>query len=61
MHEDRTQELLKEAEAIDPHNASAYFEVAEQLGAMRIPNLSTGGKTLTSARVAESWESAAVA
>jgi len=35
LHDNRTQELLKEVEKIDPDNASAYFEVAEQLGAMR--------------------------
>src|SRR5207249_9430257 len=29
------QEILKQVEKIDPHNSSAYFEVAEQLGAMR--------------------------
>jgi cellulose synthase operon protein C len=31
----QTAEVLKSVEQIDPQNASAYFEVAEQLGAMR--------------------------
>ncbi len=35
LEDDRTDELLKRVEKIDPDNASAYFEVAEQLGAMR--------------------------
>jgi tetratricopeptide (TPR) repeat protein len=33
--ENETNEVLKKVEAIDPDNATAYFEVAEQLGAMR--------------------------
>ena len=35
LKEDKVNEVLKQVEAIDPHNASAYFEVAEQLDAMR--------------------------
>lgn len=33
--ENETNEVLKKVETIDPDNASAYWEVAEQLGAMR--------------------------
>ncbi len=35
LREDAAAELLKQVEAIDPDNATSYFEVAEQLGAMR--------------------------
>jgi tetratricopeptide (TPR) repeat protein len=35
LREDKMNEVLKQVEAIDPDNASAYLEVAEQLGAMR--------------------------
>lgn len=35
LREAESTDLLKEVEKIDPDNASAYFEVAEQLGAMR--------------------------
>ncbi len=35
LHEKETSALLAMVEKIDPQNASAYFEVAEQLGAMR--------------------------
>lgn len=35
LQDDKTTELLKRAEALDADNSSAYFEVAEQLGAMR--------------------------
>ncbi|HSU66234.1 MAG TPA: tetratricopeptide repeat protein, partial [Tepidisphaeraceae bacterium] len=35
LKEDKVNEILKQVETIDPHNASAYFEVAEQLDAMR--------------------------
>lgn len=35
LQEDKMNELLKRAEALDPDNALAYFEVAEQLGSMR--------------------------
>ena len=35
LKEDKVNEVLKQVEAIDPHNASAYVEVAEQLDAMR--------------------------
>ncbi|HEX4796076.1 MAG TPA: tetratricopeptide repeat protein [Humisphaera sp.] len=35
LKDDKTNEVLKRIEQIDPTNASAYFEVAEQLGAMR--------------------------
>jgi len=35
LNDDRMNQLLKDVEAIDPGNATAYFEVAEQLGAMR--------------------------
>jgi tetratricopeptide (TPR) repeat protein len=33
--ENETNDVLKKVEAIDPDNATAYWEVAEQLGAMR--------------------------
>ena len=35
LKEDKVNEVLKQVEAIDPHNASAYLEVAEQLDSMR--------------------------
>ena len=35
LKEDKVNEILKQVEAIDPNNATAYFEVAEQLDAMR--------------------------
>lgn len=35
LKEDKVNEILKQVEAIDPNNASAYFEVAEQLDSMR--------------------------
>jgi tetratricopeptide (TPR) repeat protein len=35
LKEDKVDEILKQVEAIDPNNASAYFEVAEQLDATR--------------------------
>lgn len=35
LKEDKVNDILKEVEAIDPNNASAYYEVAEQLDAMR--------------------------
>jgi tetratricopeptide (TPR) repeat protein len=35
LKEDRVNEILHQVEAIDPNNASAYIEVAEQLDAMR--------------------------
>lgn len=35
LHEDKMDAVLKQVEAIDPDNAQAYLEVAEQLGAMR--------------------------
>jgi len=35
LHDDKTAELLREVDTIDPNNASAYLDVAEQLGAMR--------------------------
>lgn len=35
LKEDKVNEVLKQVEAIDPNNASAYFEVAEQLDSMR--------------------------
>ena len=35
LQEEKTSEVLRKVEKLDPDNASAYFEVAEQLGAMR--------------------------
>ena len=35
LKEDKVNDILKQVEAIDPNNASAYFEVAEQLDALR--------------------------
>ena len=35
LHDTKTAEILKEVEKINPTNATAYLEVAEQLGAMR--------------------------
>lgn len=35
LREDKVNETLKKVEQIDPDNATAYFEVAQQLGAMR--------------------------
>jgi tetratricopeptide (TPR) repeat protein len=35
LRDDQTAAVLKRVEKIDPDNASAYFEVADQLGAMR--------------------------
>ena len=35
LHDAKTTEILKEVEKLDPSNATAYLEVAEQLGAMR--------------------------
>jgi len=35
LKEDAVNDVLKRVEAIDPHNASAYYEVAEQLDGMR--------------------------
>lgn len=35
LREDRTATILAQVDKLDPTNASAYFEVAEQLGAMR--------------------------
>src|SRR5439155_19327449 len=35
LHDDQAAATLKHVESIDPDNASAYFEVAEQLAAMR--------------------------
>ncbi|HEY7087525.1 MAG TPA: tetratricopeptide repeat protein [Tepidisphaeraceae bacterium] len=35
LQDDRMNEVLAHVEKIDPDNASAYYEVAEQLGAMR--------------------------
>ena len=35
LKEDQANEVLAQVEKLDPDNASAYFEVAEQLGAMR--------------------------
>lgn len=35
LHEDKMNEVLKDVETLDPHNARAYLEVAEQLAAMR--------------------------
>ncbi len=35
LHDDKTKALLADADRADPHGAQAYFEVAEQLAAMR--------------------------
>src|SRR5206468_10387264 len=35
LHDDQMAAALAKVEKIDPDNASAYFEVAEQLGALR--------------------------
>ena len=35
LEEDKVNQILKRVEEIDPHNASAYYEVAEQLDSMR--------------------------
>jgi tetratricopeptide (TPR) repeat protein len=35
LHDEQTKSLLADADRADPQGASAYFEVAEQLGAMR--------------------------
>jgi tetratricopeptide (TPR) repeat protein len=35
LHEDKMNQVLKDVEKLDPHNARAYLEVAEQLAAMR--------------------------
>jgi tetratricopeptide (TPR) repeat protein len=35
LHDEKTAEILKDVEKLDPTNATAYLEVAEQLGAMR--------------------------
>lgn len=35
LKEDKVNEILKQVEGIDPKNATAYFEVAEQLDSMR--------------------------
>ncbi len=35
LDDDKTAEVLRQVDQLDPHNASAYFEVAQQLGAMR--------------------------
>ncbi len=35
LQEDKVQETLKQVEALDPNNASAYLDLAEQLGGMR--------------------------
>ncbi len=35
LQDDRTAELLKQVDRVDPDNATAYCEVAQQLGAMR--------------------------
>ena len=35
LHDDKTAAILKDVEKLDPGNATAYLEVAEQLGAMR--------------------------
>jgi tetratricopeptide (TPR) repeat protein len=35
LQDEKTAEVLKNVEKIDPDNATAYFEVAEQLGSMR--------------------------
>ena len=35
LQSEKTTEILKEVEKLDPNNSTAYLEVAEQLGAMR--------------------------
>jgi len=35
LHDDKAAAVIKQVEAIDPQNATAYFEVGEQLRAMR--------------------------
>lgn len=35
LRDEQAAELLRQVDSIDPDNATAYFEVAEQLGAMR--------------------------
>ena len=35
LQDDKTTEILKRVEKLDPDNATAYLEVADQLGAMR--------------------------
>src|SRR6185312_14464391 len=35
LEDDKAAAVLKQVDAIDPDNATAYFEMAEQLGAMR--------------------------
>ena len=35
LHDDETAAILKQIDAIDPHNASAYLELAEHLSGMR--------------------------
>lgn len=35
LQDDKAAEILQRVEAIDPDNATAYFELADQLGAMR--------------------------
>jgi tetratricopeptide (TPR) repeat protein len=35
LHDDQCAAYLKQVDAINPHNASAYLDLAEQLGAMR--------------------------
>jgi cellulose synthase operon protein C len=35
LHDQQTKALLADVDKVNPHDATAYFEVAEQLGAMR--------------------------
>src|SRR5262249_46490974 len=35
LHEDECKRLLAKIDSINPHNASAYYDLADQLGAMR--------------------------
>jgi tetratricopeptide (TPR) repeat protein len=35
LHDEQTAAILKQVDKLDPHNASAYLDVADQLGAMR--------------------------
>src|SRR5207253_7401282 len=35
LHDDQAAATLKQVESVDPDNATAYFEIAEQLAAMR--------------------------
>ncbi len=35
LNEEKTADILRQVDHLDPHNASAYFEVAQQLAAMR--------------------------